>query len=143
MKESDKCGQISIIKPAYSDTAPKTNMIHERSQMPMEVIPENILYELKSFIFPEEPQLRTKFYDGTPNTFYSLYIYTVGIGLGTSILRWCGTYRGMFYALHPKRYFPKEFLARATLSSLPRCTSNKILTSPRQYLMPDESSPRL
>ena len=55
MKEGDKCGQMSIIKPAYSDTAPKTNMIHERSQMPMEVIPENILYELKSFIFPEEP----------------------------------------------------------------------------------------
>ena len=25
--------------PAYSDTAPKTNMMQERSQIPMEVIP--------------------------------------------------------------------------------------------------------
>ena len=28
--------------PAYSETAPKTNIMQERSQMPMEVIPEKV-----------------------------------------------------------------------------------------------------
>ena len=36
--------------PAYSDTAPKTNIMQERSQMPMEVIPGKVV-QVKNKVF--------------------------------------------------------------------------------------------
>ena len=42
--------------PAYSETAPKTNMMQERSQMPMEVIPEKKVFVKNEASFLKEGQ---------------------------------------------------------------------------------------
>ena len=67
--------------PAYSDTAPKTNIMQERSQMPMEVIPGKVV-KVKNLLFSSSRIkkkalfLRSKLGNGTPITHLMIFICT-------------------------------------------------------------------